>query len=104
MFEVGFWEIILVLVIALLVIGPDKLPGIARQVGVWVGRTRAYINSVKSDIDRELRLQELQALMQKNDVHEIIEETKASLTLPPEEKTAPATTDSHPAVSDKTSN
>jgi len=82
MFDVGFWEIIIILVIGLLVIGPDKLPGIARQLGVWVGRTRAYISSVKGDIDRELRLQELQDMMKQNDMHNIVEETKSSLTVP----------------------
>ncbi len=82
MFDIGSWEIIIIVVIGLLVIGPDKLPAIARQLGVWVGRTRAYISSVKGDIDREMRLQELQDMMKQNDMHDIVEETKANLTVP----------------------
>lgn len=81
MFDIGSWELIVILIIGLLVIGPDKLPGIARQIGVWVGRARAYISSVKGDIDREMRLQELQDMMKQNDMHDIVEETKSSLTV-----------------------
>ncbi len=108
MFDVGFWEIIIILVIGLLVIGPDKLPGVARQLGVWVGRTRAYVSSVKSDIDRELRLQELQDMMKQNDLHDIVEDTKSSLTIPMDNDIAKETEQSPQSsddvISDKTSN
>jgi sec-independent protein translocase protein TatB len=93
MFDVGFWELVVVGVVALLVIGPDKLPEVARTVGRWSGRARAYMTSVKADIDREMRLQDLQELMQhneRNSLHEIIEETKTSLT--PFQSTPSATT------------
>lgn len=54
MFDIGFWELTLIMVVALMVIGPDKLPGLARTAGLWVGKAQAMVRSVKADIDREL--------------------------------------------------
>jgi len=59
MFDIGFWELTTIAVIALLVIGPDKLPGVARTAGKWVGRARRFVTDVKTDIDRELKQEEL---------------------------------------------
>ena len=59
MFDIGFWELTTIAVIALLVIGPDKLPGVARTAGKWVGRASRFVGDVKSDIDRELKQEEL---------------------------------------------
>lgn len=59
MFDIGFWELTMIAVIALLVIGPDKLPGVARTTGKWVGRARRFVGDVKTDIDRELKQEEL---------------------------------------------
>lgn len=59
MFDIGFWELTTIAVIALLVIGPDKLPDVARTAGKWVGRARRFVGDVKSDIDRELKQEEL---------------------------------------------
>jgi sec-independent protein translocase protein TatB len=81
MFDVGFWELAVVGVVALLVVGPDKLPGLARTVGRWVGRARAYVHTVQADIDREMRLQELQQMIQdtSRQTHDMIEETQSGL-------------------------
>jgi len=54
-FDVGFWELAIIAVIALLVIGPERLPKAARTAGLWVGRARRMVTDVKSDIDREIR-------------------------------------------------
>lgn len=59
MFDIGFWELTTIAVIALLVIGPDKLPGVARTAGKWVGRARRFVTDVKTDIDRELKQEEI---------------------------------------------
>ena len=59
MFDIGFWELTTIAVIALLVIGPDKLPGVARTAGKWIGRARRFVGDVKTDIDRELKQEEL---------------------------------------------
>lgn len=54
MFDVGFWEIFLVLVIALLVAGPERLPGIVRSVGLWTGRAKAVARQLREEFEREV--------------------------------------------------
>ncbi|MCF7969590.1 MAG: Sec-independent protein translocase protein TatB [Methylococcaceae bacterium] len=63
MFDVGFWELCLVGVVSLLVIGPEKLPKLARIVGFWVGKTRHVVASVKEEIKEELKEEELRQLL-----------------------------------------
>ena len=65
MFDVGFWELAVIMIVALLVIGPERLPRVARTVGLWLGRARSAFNSVKADIDRELRAEELKTMLTK---------------------------------------
>jgi len=59
MFDIGFAEILIVAVVALIVLGPDKLPVAARTVGLWVGRIRRTLGGIQSEISEELRLEEL---------------------------------------------
>ncbi|HUL12963.1 MAG TPA: Sec-independent protein translocase protein TatB [Methylococcaceae bacterium] len=59
MFEVGFWELVLVGLVALLVFGPERLPRVAREAALWIKKARAVVSSVKEDIHRELELQDL---------------------------------------------
>lgn len=59
MFEIGFLELALLGVIALLVVGPSRLPGLVRTVGVWVGRAQRLVGQVRADIEREVRADEL---------------------------------------------
>ena len=66
MFDIGFLELIVITVVALVVIGPERLPGVARNVGKWVGRTRRFITQVKSDIDRELKQEELRKALEQD--------------------------------------
>lgn len=56
MFEVGFTEIILILGIALLVLGPEKLPGLANQVGRWAGRARSMARQLRQQLDEEVEI------------------------------------------------
>lgn len=56
MFEIGFSEVIVIAVVALIVIGPDKLPKLARTYGLMYGRLQRYISGVKQDIDRQVAL------------------------------------------------
>lgn len=83
MFDVGFWELTVIAVVALIVIGPERLPKVARTAGLWVGRMRGFVLSVKADIDKELRAEELRKIVEEQaksaGVHEIIEETQESL-------------------------
>lgn len=59
MFDIGFWELAIILIVGLIVIGPDKLPGVARTLGTWVKRTRRFVSQVKMDIETEIRTEEL---------------------------------------------
>ncbi|MFZ5492895.1 MAG: Sec-independent protein translocase protein TatB [Pseudomonadota bacterium] len=59
MFDVGFGELLLVGVIALAVLGPERLPRAARTAGLWLGRARATAQRFTAEIDRELRAEEL---------------------------------------------
>jgi len=80
MFDIGFWELILIAVVALLVIGPERLPKVARIAGLWMGRARRTLASVKEEIDRELKAQELKEILEKqaraNPLESILEEPK----------------------------
>ena len=59
MFDIGFTELIIIGVVALIVIGPERLPKVARTAGHLFGRMQRYVSSVKSDISREIELEEL---------------------------------------------
>ncbi|MEQ1667412.1 MAG: Sec-independent protein translocase protein TatB [Sulfuriferula sp.] len=59
MFDVGFSEIVVIGVVALVVIGPERLPKVARTVGLLVGRMQRYVATVKADISQEIQLDEL---------------------------------------------
>jgi sec-independent protein translocase protein TatB len=62
MFDVGFSEILVIAVVALIVIGPERLPKVARTMGHLFGRMQRYVNDVKADISREMELEELRKL------------------------------------------
>ncbi|MCP5248911.1 MAG: twin-arginine translocase subunit TatB [Candidatus Accumulibacter sp.] len=62
MFDISFTEMILIAVVALIVIGPERLPKVARTAGHLLGRLQRYVSDVKSDINREIQLDELKKL------------------------------------------
>jgi sec-independent protein translocase protein TatB len=62
MFDIGFSELIVIALVALIVIGPERLPRVARTVGALLGRAQRYVNDVKADIQREVDLDELKDL------------------------------------------
>ena len=84
MFDVGFQELTLIGVIALIVVGPERLPKMARTLGLWMGKIRYYVRQVKDDIDREVRAQELKEMLDKparelDDLGKVAEEAKGAL-------------------------
>ena len=62
MFDIGFSELMVIAVIALVVIGPEKLPRVARTLGHLAGRLQRYVSDVKADINREIELDELRKM------------------------------------------
>ena len=80
MFDIGFWELAIIGVVALIVIGPDKLPAVARTMGFWFGKARRFVATVQDDINREVnKTEELKRLLEEQskikEMHEIIEQT-----------------------------
>ncbi|WP_068814111.1 Sec-independent protein translocase protein TatB, partial [Xanthomonas translucens] len=64
MFDIGFSELLLIAVVALVVLGPERLPKAARFAGLWVRRARAQWDSVKQELERELEAEELKRSLQ----------------------------------------
>jgi sec-independent protein translocase protein TatB len=62
MFDIAFSELLLIAVVALIVIGPERLPKMARTLGHLFGRMQRYVNDVKADVSREMELDELKKL------------------------------------------
>jgi len=64
MFDIGFWEIILIAVVALLVVGPERFPGMIKKAGYWVGQFRRIISAVKVEVQQEIdKADQLQNLL-----------------------------------------
>jgi len=82
MFDVGFPELILVSVIALLVLGPERLPEALRTMGLWLGRLRRSFNTVKAEIEREIGMDEIRRQLHNEavlaDIKRIEDEVRAT--------------------------
>lgn len=84
MFDIGFWELMLIGLVALVVVGPERLPKLAYTAGKWLGKGRRMLQTVKSEIDKEIRAEELKQILEKqkqqlNPLSEVIEETDSTL-------------------------
>jgi sec-independent protein translocase protein TatB len=83
MFDIGFSELVVIALVALIVLGPKRLPEVARTAGQWLARFRRFVSDVKQDFDRELQhadLAELQKLKQELDeTRRVVEETSSRL-------------------------
>ena len=65
MFDVDFSEIVVIMVVALVVLGPERLPAVARTMGEWWGRLQRYVNRIKADVTTSMELEELRQLERK---------------------------------------
>jgi sec-independent protein translocase protein TatB len=83
MFEIGFSELVMVGLVSLLVIGPERLPAAARLAGFWLGKTRTMINSVKAEIQIELHAEEMRQLFKEEsglqDFQQLVDETNETV-------------------------
>lgn len=84
MFDFGFSEMMIVGVVALIVLGPERLPLVARKTGEWIGKAQRFVAQVKSDIDRETELSELKRIQDEaknlaNDVKSTVESQASSI-------------------------
>ena len=71
MFDISFTELLIIAVVALLVVGPERLPKVARTAGLLLGRLQRYVSDVKADISREMQIEELKRLQRQ------VEDTRA---------------------------
>ena len=62
MFDLGFSELLVIGVVALIVIGPERLPKVARTAGAWLGRLNRFVSQVKQDVERDVQLEELRKM------------------------------------------
>jgi sec-independent protein translocase protein TatB len=84
MFDIGFFELIIIAIIALLVIGPERLPHAARMAGAWIGKIRRTVLSVKEELEQEVNLHEMKKRVEEqlmkdaslNDLKEAIEQSQ----------------------------
>ena len=65
MFDIGFWELVLISVVGLVVLGPERLPVAIRSISKFVGQAKSMANSVKDELSHELKVQELQENLRK---------------------------------------
>src|SRR5690606_8825655 len=76
MFDIGFMELVLIGIVALLVVGPEKLPGAIRTGALWVGRAKRSFNQVKNDIEREINADEIRRQLHNESILADIEKAK----------------------------
>ncbi len=79
MFNIGSFEVLLIFIVALLVLGPERLPGAVRTTGLWIGRFRRSFYKVKSEVERELNADEIRRQLHNETVMEEIEDARSSL-------------------------
>ncbi len=112
MFDVGFSELMVIGVVALVVIGPERLPKVARTAGLLLGRLQRYVNDVKADINREMQLDELKKMQEQmteqvrsmessvtSEMSAVEESISQSLAPPPELETPLQAAENQPAES-----
>lgn len=96
MFDIGFFEIVLIFIVTLLVVGPEKLPRVARTAGLWLGKLRGFVSSVKADIDREIASDELRKTLERQaavpELEELIDEVTGKPLTAGERNAVTATT------------
>ena len=77
MFDIGFSELLIIAIVALVVLGPERLPKAARFAGLWVRRARNQWDSVKQELERELQAEDIKRQMQ--DVRQSMQDTESEL-------------------------
>lgn len=112
MFDISFTEIMVIAVVALIVVGPERLPKVARTLGHLLGRVRRYVSDVKNDIQREMEVEELNELHSsvqeaahsiENSVREEVSELQAATDIRTTTTPTPTVTSQSEVARDKTS-
>ncbi|WP_192980294.1 Sec-independent protein translocase protein TatB [Pseudomonas sp. EggHat1] len=110
MFDIGFTELLLVGLVALVVLGPERLPGAVRTASLWIGRIKRSFNSIKAEVEREIGADEIRRQLHNERILELEREMQAmkqdilgtgKSDDPPVENSAKSTADTAPSVQDK---
>ena len=86
MFDIGFAELLIIAVLALVILGPERLPHAIRTVARWVHYIRQTANSVRDTVEKELQVDEIRKDLQLDDIKKELESVKKQATLASEEK------------------
>ncbi|MEY4640884.1 MAG: hypothetical protein RLZZ227_878 [Pseudomonadota bacterium] len=78
--NIGFFELVLLGVVALLVLGPEKLPGAIRTTSLWIGRLKRSFNSIKTDIEREIGADEIRRQLRNEAIMDKFKQTKSQIS------------------------
>lgn len=103
MFDIGFSEILIIVVVAILVVGPKEFPVLVRTIGRWMGRARAVAGEVRNEFRQELaKAEELTRKIEREteiaELHKVVDETKTSIPLHAPVDAAPARGGEQPAA------
>lgn len=80
MFDIGFSELLIIFVVALLVIGPERLPAVARKMGLYLGKMKRSFQSIKDEVEKELEIEAVKAKLKENAMLAEAKEIEAELT------------------------
>jgi len=100
MFEVGFSELLLVALVALVVLGPERLPGAVRTAGLWIGRLKRSFSAIKAEVEREIGADEIRRQLHNEQILELEREMKALK----QDSTSPISTDAPSGTTDSRAN
>ncbi len=99
MFDFGFWEFAIIAIITLIVVGPDKMPGLARKAGLYAGKFKKFITKIKTDINDELKADELKEHLslkeEESALSQTLDEVKSSIDEIKQQSKKAADTPSH---------
>ncbi len=79
MFDIGFPELLMISVVALLVIGPEKLPETVRTVSLWIGRIQRSFNNLRQEIESEIGTEEIRTQLRNESIMQGLEDAKNSM-------------------------
>ena len=79
MFDIGFSELLLVGVIGLLVLGPERLPGAVRTASLWIGRIRRQFHEIKTEVEREIGADEIRAQLRNEQILDDLRQSREAL-------------------------
>jgi sec-independent protein translocase protein TatB len=100
MFEVGFSELLLVALVALVVLGPERLPGAVRTAGLWIGRLKRSFSAIKAEVEREIGADEIRRQLHNEQILELEREMK----MLKQDAALPISTDVAPGTADNRAN